>query len=361
MGDVSIEVARATLVIGLVFTAFFYARFRMVSGGAVTGSFIAFILLTGQWLDVVGWVIFSLVGMFAIRLISHRWPLSRQWLFYLGIIVPAALHTVFVYLGALPQLDMLSAYLVAGLFVTNGLTAYDMQRQGVWRTLLSLAIVVAATLVVIIPINFGMELFVDAQYYLAYLTPAEPLLILICILAAAAVHIGLGWGTAGIIGALFLVNIVPDWGSLLLLVAITGVGALIGSAVSNRLALTPRQRLYSMLVVSSIVSWFALYWLQWFGLEAAATLSAFGVESLLVIGLMINEIIRLGPVRAYVGAALVLVLTWSVFWAFSQPPLILGLVLAGVIIVIAVLLGRGLLSERDRWRQAIEAGRQWAF
>lgn len=358
MGDVSLEVARAALVIGLVFTAFFYSRFRLVSGGAITGSFIAFIALTGQWLDLVGWLVLSLVGMFAIRGFAQRWPLSRKWLFYLGVIIPALLHTGLVYLGALPGLEGFTAYLVAGLYVTNGLTAYDMQRQGVARTLLALLAVAGATILVILPVSFGMDLFADAQYYLSYLTPAEPLLILICVLAAAAVQIGLGWGTAGIIGALFLVNVL-SWDALLLLVIVTALGAWIGRFVSIRLGLTPRQRLYSILVVSSITTWFALFWLGWLGVEAANTLSTFGVETLLVVGLMINEIIKLGPMRAYAGASVVLVLTAATFWSFTQPPLVFGLVLAAVLAVIAVLLGFGLRGERDRWRQAIEAGRNW--
>jgi len=358
MGDVSLEVARAALVIGLVFTAFFYSRFRIVSGGAITGSFIAFILLTGQWLDVAGWLVLSLVGMFAIRLLAQRWPLSRKWLFYLGVIIPALLHTGLVYLGALPGLEGFTAYLVAGLYVTNGLTAYDMQRQGVWRTLLALAAVVGATLLVIVPINFGMELFADSQYFIAYLTPAEPLLILICVLAAAAVQIGLGWGTAGIIGALFLVNVL-SWDAILLLVIVTAVGAWIARIVSTRLGLTPRQRLYSILVVSSITTWFALFWLGWLGVEAAVTLSSFGVETLLVVGLMINEIIKLGPTRAYAGAGIVLVLTAATFWSLTQPPLIFALVLIAVVAVIAVLLGIGMRAERARWYRAIEAGRNW--
>ena len=358
MGDVSLEVARAALVIGLVFTAFFYSRFRIVSGGAITGSFIAFTLLTGQWLDVAAWLVLSFVGMFAIRGFAQRWPLSRKWLFYLGVIVPAALHTGLVYLGALPAFEGLTAYLVAGLYVTNGLTAYDMQRQGAWRTLLALAAVVGATLLVVLPINFGMELFAGEQYYLNYFTPAEPLLILICVLAAAAVQIGLGWGTAGIIGALFLVNVLSV-DAILLLVIVTAVGAWIARIVSTRLGLTPRQRLYSILVVSSIATWFALFWLGWLGIEAANVLSSFGVETLLVVGLMINEIIKLGPTRAYGGAAVVLALTAAAFWSFGQPPLVLGLVLVGVFAIIAVLLGYGLRGERDRWRQAIEAGRNW--
>lgn len=360
MTDVSIEVARACLVIGLVFTAFFYSRTRIVSGGAVTGSYIAFILLSGQWLDVAAWLVLSLVGMFTIRLVANRWPLSRAWLYYLAIIVPALIHTVLVYVSGIPGFDGFSAYLVAGLYVTNGLTAYDMQRQGVWRTLLALTIVVAATMAVVIPINLGMTMFSASQYELSYFTISEPALILICILAAGAVHLGLGWGTAGIIGALFLVNIL-NWQAMLLIVAITAVGALIARYVSNRMALTPRQRLYAILVVSSIASWFGLFWLDWLGLDAARFQSEFGVETLLVIGLMINEIIKVGPTRAYGGAAMVLALTAVANWAFITGGTLEWILLAVVAIALATLYGFALKAERAKWKLALEAGSTWRF
>lgn len=360
MVDVNIEVARACLVIGLVFTAFFYSRTRLVSGGAITGSYIAFILLTGQWFDVVGWLVLSLVGMFAIRIAANYWPLSRTWLYYLGIIVPATIHTILVYVAHVPDFAGFSAYLVAGLYVTNGLTAYDMQRQGVFRTLAAIAMVVVATLAVVLPINLGMNFFSQSQYELNYFTITEPALILICILAAAAVHLSLGWGTAGIIGALFLVDIL-NWQSILLIVAITGAGAWIAKRVSNKLALTPRQRLYAILVVASIASWFGLFWLDYLGLSAAQFQSEFGVETLLVIGLMINEIIKVGATRAYGGAGIVLLLTAAANWAFNTGGATELAVLAGVAIVIIALFGYAIRQEHAKWNLALEAGAKWRF
>lgn len=356
MFDIDVEVARACLVIGLVMTAFFYSRTGIASGGAITGSYLALIVMTGQWLDIAGWFVLSLVGMYTIRLFANRWPLSRKWLFYLGVIVPATLHTVLIYVADVPEFSDLSAYMTAGLYVTNGLTAYDMQRQGVWKTLVSVAIVTTATVAVLIPINTGMIEFSNSRYEFAYFTPTEPLLILVCVLAAAAVNIGLGWGTAGIIGALFLVNIL-NWKTILLLVFITAIGAVIVKFVSDKMALTPRQRLYSVLVVSSIVSWFGLYWLEFFGVEAASQLSQYGVETLLVIGLLVNELVKLGPARAYGGAAIVLLVTAVVSWALGQQTVVLIVVLAAVVAWLALTFTRGVFEQRALWQRAIAAGK----
>ncbi len=47
MAFVDIEVARTALVVGLVLTAVLYHRTRILSGGAVTGSYLALMVMGG--------------------------------------------------------------------------------------------------------------------------------------------------------------------------------------------------------------------------------------------------------------------------------------------------------------------------
>lgn len=359
MIHISMEVARACLVIGLVFTALIYARTRVASGGAVTGSYIAFLLLTSQWLHVIGWFALALMGVAAIRLVSKRWPLSRTWMYYIAIAVPATVHVLLIYAGDSTAFGGLSAVLIAGLYVTNGLTAYDMQRQGIYRTLLSITIVVALTLVVIIPLNWAMQEYAAPTELTGYFTPVEPALILLCIYAAAAVHLGLGWGTAGIIGGLFLIELV-SWQSILLLIAMTWLGAQIARPLSRLFGLSPRQRLYTVLIVGSIVSWFGLFWLDWFGFQAAKFQDYFGIETLLVIGLLISEIVRVGALRTYGGAAIVMLITGLVSWGSTQQFAVFLATVVGAVALIIALLWVGIQSQRGLWRRAIKAGDRWA-
>lgn len=359
MLEVGVDVARACLVIGLVVTALAYTRTRVASGGAVTGSYLSFLILTGEWEDVVGWFLLALVGLVAMRALCTRFPLSRAWAYYIGILVPATLHVVLVSAAQLPALTGMSAMLVAGLYVTNGLTAYDMNRQGVGRTTLAIAGVTALTLAVVVPLAAVMQSISPATETLPYFTAHEPLLILLCIAVSAGVHLGLGLGTAGIIGSLFLIEILT-WQSILVLVAVSVAGAVVARRATRLLALSPRQRLYAILVVGSISSWFGLYWLDRLGIPGAQFHTVFGVETLLVIGLLISENVRLGPARAYGGAAIVTAVTAAVDWSSRQELPLRAAVVAAAILFVAALFWRGLRSQQDLWRRAIVAGDRWA-
>ncbi len=359
MPEVGVDAARACLVIGLVITALAYRRTRVASGGAVTGSYLSFLVLTGNWEDIVGWLLLALVGLAAMRVVCTRFPMSRAWAYYVGILVPAALHVALVSLAQLPALSGLSAMLVAGLYVTNGLTAYDMHRQGVGRTLLAVAGVTALTLAVVVPLNAVMLAISLTPETLPYFTAHEPLLILLCIAVSAGVHLGLGLGTAGIIGSLFVIEILT-WQSILMLVIVSWVGAVIARRATRVLALSPRQRLYAILVVGSIASWFGLYWLDRLGIPGAQFHSVFGVETLLVVGLLISENVRLGAARAYGGAAIVTAVTAAVDWSSGQELPLRGAVVAAAILLVAALFWLGARSQQDLWRRAIVAGDRWA-
>lgn len=359
MLEVGADVARASLVVGLVVTAFLYTRTRVASGGAVTGSYLAFLILSGNWADVVAWFLLALIGLAATRALTNRFPLSRTWAYYIGVLVPATIHVVLVSLAQLPPLSGFSALLVAGLYVTNGLTAYDMNRQGVARTSVAIVAVTAVTLAIMVPLALVMHELAPRGQSVPYFTAHEPLLILLCIVLSAGVHLGLGWGTAGIIGSLFLIEILT-WQSILILVALSAGGAVIARRATRLLALSPRQRLYSILVVGSIVSWFGLYWLDWLGLPGAQFHTVFGVETLLVIGLLISENVRLGAARTYGGAAIVTSGTAVASWSMSQHATVQLAVGVALLVVITALFWWGLRSQQDLWRRAVLAGDRWA-
>lgn len=358
MSPLNFEIARCCLVIGLVATAYVYSRTRISSGGAITGSYLAFLALSGAWADIAGWFVLAFVGLGAMRAVAARWPLSRTWLYYLAVIIPAGVHLILAAIGSFPDLGVgLSAILVAGLYVTNGLTAYDMQRQGIGKTLLAVAVVTTFTTAVVWVVMQFMPSGTTAG--ISYFTPHEPLLIFICILAAAAVHLALGWGSAGIIGGLFLIDVL-NFQTIVLLVAISYAAAFIARWASTRMSLSPRQRLYSILIVGAIVSWFGLFWLDWLGLNAAAFQSQFGVDTLLVIGLMTSEIVRLGAARAYGGSAIVITLTALATWAMSDTSTLAFWTIAAIFATIGVLLWWGIRSQRDIWHHALVAGDRWA-
>lgn len=358
MSGIDVEVARAGLVIGLVFSAFVYHFFRVAAGGTVTGAYLALLLFTQQWIDVAGWLVLSLVGVGAIRLAAKTWPLPRSWLFAIGVVVPAGLHTLLIEIGNLPLLEGFSAFLAAGLYITNGLTAYDAQRQGIPRTLLATILVAGLTLATLIPISWGMSYVRGGEVLESQASLTNPLLVFAAILIALTVRVAFRLGTAGIIGGLFVIEL-ANLASVLVILGFTVVGYLLYSSVATFLGLTPKQRLYSLLIVGSIASWFGLFWAQWLGIPGAEVAHSFGVEPLLVIGLLVAETARHGLARMAGGASIVVVVTLLTMRAMEEAGSFDWIVLLGLSVVLAIPLSLALQRVRRGWLMALYGGEDY--
>ena len=224
MTGVDIELARAAIVVGLVIAAMLYNLTRLASGGIVTGPYLALMALSEQWLNIAGWVVLSFVGIAAIRLAARTWPLPRSWIFAIGVIAPAGLHVVLMWLAGAPALSDLSPFLAAGLYITNGLTAYDAERQGILRTFAAASGVALVTLAVLLPVQWGLDQVRQSPPLLSAPTLEEPLLVFASIAIALAVRVALGWGTAGIIGALFFVNLLNPTSAVVVIGMVIGMG-----------------------------------------------------------------------------------------------------------------------------------------
>jgi hypothetical protein len=315
-------------------------------------------VIGGYWDTIAGWAVLSLVGYGAITVAARSLPLPRAWLFAIGVIAPATVHAIGVSLAGAPGLTHLSAYLAAGLYITNGLTAYDAKRQGLVKTFLAVIITTLATLAIVWPVSWAMGRFVSEPQVLSAIVLENPVVVLITLLVALGVRLGLRWGTAGIIGSLYIVDIMSIW-SIAVILGFTLVGTLIYSAVSEKLGLTPRERLYSLLAVGSIAAWFGLFWAEWLGLPGAAEANQFGFEPLLVIGLMIGETQRFGLWRMLAGATLVTAVVWGAETLVALIPAGEWIALAGALILSASLYGRGIIRMRAEWALAIQGGTRW--
>jgi hypothetical protein len=358
MSGVDVEVVRAALVIGLVITALLYHHTKLVSGGAVTGSYLTLMVIGEHWETVIGWVVLTFVGLGAIKLTARLWPVPRSWLFAIGVVVPAIVHVAGLQFAGLPQLGNYSTFLAAGLYVTNGLTAYEAQRQGVVKTFAAVAIVTALTTAITMAVAWGMGDRSNSPVILSDVSLDSPLVVLLCIITAFAVRLGLRWGTAGIVGSLFLLHLI-SFASLLVIIGFTVVGTFIYRAVANRLGLTPRERLYSLLAVGSISSWFGLFWATWLGVPGAADADRFGVEPLLVIGLMMAESQREGIPKMLGGTAIVAAVTFAGSVLIEANP-------AGALWIFLVLLIPSLIlmvsatrQMQKNWAGAITGGDRW--
>lgn len=361
MVGLEVEVVRATLVIGIVIGAVVYHFTRISSGGVVTTPFLTLLVMTGRWADILGWAVVALLALAAIKLLGARWPLPRAWLFYIGIFIATAIHVIGIEVGSSPAvagLGGLGLFLSAGVYVCSGLTAYDAARQGVVRTFAAAAFVTGITLGVIVPLRYITNTFGGEQPMVFESPLRNPVLALICVGFAVAMRIGPRWGTAGIIGSLYLLNI-ASWQSILVVITFTLVGSTIYRSIADSLGLSKKERLYSLLAVGSIASWFGLFWATYLGIPGAAAVAAFPIEPLIVIGLMIGETVRYGVIRTALGSTVVFTVTASAAYVIGRDPQMTPVVVAAAMALVAAIIAASLVRVKREWRIALEGGDKW--
>lgn len=359
MLELDLEIARATFIIGIGMAAFIYERFRLLSGGTITGSYVAFMLLIGNWPDVVAWMVLTTIGVAVIKLVSYWLPLPKAWLQMIAILVPAGIHVALIELAQLPNFNTIGVLLVAGMYVTNGLTAYDLVGQGLVRTAVAVTSVVGLTLAIVLPLRALMISLVDDYHPIEHLfVPVNPVVVLVCILAAAAVRLGIGWGTGGIIGAVFFSQIL-NWESLLVIGAFTTIGSVIFRWAAPKFGLTPRQQFHLALMVGGLVSWFGIFWAERAGFSGASTPAQFAIEPLIVVGLIMMESVRHGLARSMGGLGIVLAMVVFATWllgdgsAWAVPGFI------AILVAVLAIWTPGTIRMVRGWRAARAAGEQW--
>lgn len=363
MVGLEVEVVRATLVIGLTVSGLVYHFTRVASGGVVTSPFLALLAMTGRWDGIIGWAVIALLGVAAIKLLAMRWPLPRSWLFYFGIFVTTAMHVIGIELAgtdAVAALGGLGLFLTAGLYVCSGLTAYDAMRQGIPRTFAATVLVTLAIVAVILPLRYLTNNFGGPQPMVVESPLRNPILALICVGMAVAMRLGPRWGTAGIIGGLYLLNI-ASWQSILVIVVFALVGSSIYRVLADKLGISHRERLTVLLATGSLVSWFGLFWAGWLGIPGAAAVASYPIEPLIVIGLMIGETVRYGLARTAAGSVIVFAVTAAAAWILERNPGLTVPVVAAAMLLVAVIIAASLVRVRREWAIALRAGDRWGI
>ena len=363
MVGLEVEVVRATLVIGLTVSGLVYHFTRVASGGVVTSPFLALLAMTGRWDGIIGWAVIALLGVAAIKLLAMRWPLPRSWLFYFGIFVTTAMHVIGIELAgtdAVAAVGGLGLFLTAGLYVCSGLTAYDAMRQGIPRTFAATVLVTLAIVAVILPLRYLTNNFGGPQPMVVESPLRNPILALICVGMAVAMRLGPRWGTAGIIGGLYLLNI-ASWQSILVIVVFALVGSSIYRVLADKLGISHRERLTVLLATGSLVSWFGLFWAGWLGIPGAAAVASYPIEPLIVIGLMIGETVRYGLARTAAGSAVVFAVTAAAAWVMERNPGLTVPVVAAAMLLVAVIIAASLVRVRREWTIALRAGDRWGI
>ena len=136
------------LILGVIVSIVFYELTDITPGGLVVpGLMVAYI---GQPLRMVYTLLVAIAAYYLVKLLSRRFLIFGKRRFVLLIIVSFALHVAFNLLIGAFSLNLTSVAISLVGYTVSGIIANNMFKQGVVKTSLSLAIVVAVVQLIVV-------------------------------------------------------------------------------------------------------------------------------------------------------------------------------------------------------------------
>ena len=363
-----LDLMRMTFVVGIVIAALIYQRTRLVSGGLMTGAYLALLISSGGIGDVIGWAVISVISLLVIKSVSYLVALPKAWLLMIAIVTSAVLHGAFVLLsggkgGHDPVfLGAWEVVIAGGMYLTPGLTAYDLARQGWMRTLGVLVVVTGLTLAITFAVAaagnlVGPQMPLTNPVSQVYTDLSYPIVMMVCIATAEAVRLAFGWGSGGIIGAVFFIELF-SWESFIVIIVLVAITVIIKRWLERYFTMTPRQWFQFTMVLGALIAWVGLTAGNGMGIEAASHVNAYALEPLLAVGLIASDVARFGTAKTIYGKVVVLAAV-----AITNIMVLQGGADAwrGVSIVAIVVLGLyyvGFMSILKGWAHARKVGQQ---
>jgi hypothetical protein len=294
-----VDTLRAVLITSLAVSFVMYARVRLVTGGTLTPTWFVFLLLEQRWGAIVATVVVTALTVLVMRtLILPRWAASKVWQASLTVMIGVALNGIAAILipifrsGSDPAaLDFLVA---VGLYVTPGLIAYDMLRQGLGKTTVAIAIVTSVSLVLTLPVIALLVRLTQGGSALVILGEGRVppglwwLGTVVAVLVTVMFRLGPMWRAGGFLAGLFAYEALTPISLLLSIAfALLTYGAV--RVLSARVLLTGRQRFQMSLLLGGLFSWFGLYWFTQFSFLPAMIANGYPLEPLLIVGLLASD------------------------------------------------------------------------
>lgn len=334
-----LDLMRMTLIVGVVVAALIYQRTRLLSGGLMTGAYLALLISKGDVGDILGWAILTVVTFVVIKIVTQLIALPKAWLLTIAIVTSAVLHSIAVLLSGGKGgnetifLGALEVVLAGGMYLTPGLTAYDLARQGWLKTLGVLALVSGVTLLVTLGVAGLANLSGPSQplttpISVFYTDMSFPVVMVICIATAEVMRLAFGLGSGGIIGAVFFVELLAgNFWSFFVIIALVAVTVILTRYANKFLVMTPRQSFQFTFILGSLIAWVGLSIGSLLGIEAAIQANTYALEPLLAVGLISTDVVRFGTRKTVLGKVFVLVAVVVTNVVFLQG----GLLAVGVI------------------------------
>ena len=370
---IEIDLLRMTLIVGVSIAIILNYKSKLATGGLLTGAYLSLILLSGNVANIFGWIALTAVSVLAIHFSTRLFAIPKSLVLSISICTSATIHGILVLLSIsqtnapVSILTGIEVILAAGMYLTPGLTAYDLVRQGWLKTFaatFSVAILTTAiTHLTIWAINtYTPEVFSFSN--IEYVHPKSdiytdwtfPIVMVVCILVAEALRVNFHWGTGGIIGAVFFVEILT-WSSLITMIILTAITVVLAKIAQKMLILTPKGWFQFTLLLGMIIAWAGLSIGNSLGIEAALAPNAYALEPLLAVGLISADVNRFGVVKTVSGKIFTLGAIYLTAVMLLQPGLIsIGVIGTIVMLTICVSL-IGWIKISQGWDHARKIGK----
>lgn len=314
-----LDLMRMTLIVGVVIAAVIYQKTRLLSGGLMTGAYLALLISKGDAGDILGWAILTVITFAVIKLVTHLLALPKAWILAIAIVTSAVLHGISVLLSGGKGgndsifLGGLEVVLAGGMYLTPGLTAYDLARQGWLKTLGVLAAITGITLGITLGVASlanlaGPSMPLTTPTSVFYTDMSFPVVMVICIATAEVMRLAFGLGSGGIIGAVFFVELlVGNLWSFVVIIALVAITVIITRYSNKVLVMTPRQSFQFTFILGSLIAWIGLTLGSQLGLEPALQANSYALEPLLAVGLISTDVVRFGTGKTVLGKVFVLI------------------------------------------------------
>lgn len=353
-----VDTLRAVLITSLAVSFVMYARVRLVTGGTLTPTWFVFLMLEQRWGAIVATIIVTALTVLIMRgLILPRWAASKAWQASLTVMIGVAVNGIAAILipafrtGNDPAaLDFLIA---VGLYVTPGLIAYDILRQGTLKTTIAIGTVTAVSTVLTLPVIALLVRLAQGGSAIVILGEGRVppglwwLGTVVAVLVTVMFRLGPAWRAGGFLAGLFAYEALTPT-SLALAVGFALLTYAAVRLLSSRVLLTGRQRFQMSLLFGGLFSWFGLYWFTQFGYEPAIIANGYPLEPLLIVGLLASDFGRKETriVPTILGMLAVIAAVAGAMWFATN-------VAYGPAIAVAVLasiFGIWLIGEKKRFR-----------
>lgn len=358
-----LELIRFVFIASILMVAFQYFRTHRVTGGTLTPGYIAILIVTKEWGALLSVAVFTLVVLALMRLVIMRWlVLTKPWIYGTGVMVSALLHAAIRGGNALFELpEGLGLVLLAGLYITPGLIAYDLTQQGWSKTVKAISLAVVGTLLLALPLLLtGVLPDAESIDFVGRIDPQWWWYVVgITIPATLALRMARGLATAGYIGAVFLLEI-ASFERLLLVALCAASSTVLTRELLKRVALTPRQRFQFAMVFGGLTTWTIIFWTARWGYVPARELDAFALEPMIVVGLVTADLTKSTVLRSLLGVGSAVVIALVALGATAIAPwawIPAAVVLAAVILAIGWPAIVELLSSA---RIAAQSGREFS-